>query len=542
MTKISHLLIILISLILAVFFNYFTDLFRSNSSSYFDIFFPYIFISILISFACWYTVISFSIHSKIVAYFIFPLIFIHNYIWYYISTRYGAEMSETIIAILNTTANEAAPFIRNNTICLFVFFSLLPFLLIYTIRHYYTPRNNIIRFYTLTLLLCTSASTFFLYLRHHPVAIKLSAFIPTMRGFNPNLSDMSTEDFILSLLQGESSQNPLLHAYHPFYREIAAAQIIWSNYHPTPLIDARTVNSCSKWDDNRLTVILYIGESFRAANNPMNGYKRNTLPRITQRNNIINLPNLYSNKTTTIPAIYDILVSKDEKNRKPTHTSFIDILSKHHFTPHLIVTNNTGGMWYNTPSIHPLISSCCEKIRRVEAGIELAHTVSEGITSNKRNFFLIEEGTGHQPYISSTKHWGEKNLIDRYDNALLDIDRNLDTLIEKINSENAIIIYTSDHGESFGEDGCWGHGGSASNQQQTHVSAFIWYSDKYREKHPQIIEALVENASIFSNHDMIYHTILSLGGIQSDLQNPKLDMTKIRGTSINQAPKQSESP
>lgn len=98
-------------------------------------------------------------------------------------------------------------------------------------------------------------------------------------------------------------------------------------------------------------------------------------------------------------------------------------------------------------------------------------------------------------------------------------------VIDTLKSSSAITLFTSDHGESFGEQGRYGHGGACSAKEQTHVCAFIWYSDAYATQHPEVINALRANAARFTTFEHIYHTIISMGGIASDIQVPELDMT-----------------
>lgn len=93
--------------------------------------------------------------------------------------------------------------------------------------------------------------------------------------------------------------------------------------------------------------------------------------------------------------------------------------------------------------------------------------------------------------------------------------------------KDALLFFTSDHGESLGENKRWGHGGPTSLKEQTHVCAFIWYSDLYAQQHPEIIKALKQNAQRFTSHRQLYHTIISICGLKSSLQINSEDMTKI---------------
>jgi arylsulfatase A-like enzyme len=211
----------------------------------------------------------------------------------------------------------------------------------------------------------------------------------------------------------------------------------------------------------------------------------------------------------------------------PTHRSFVEILAKHSYKQHLIVGANTEGWWYLTPHIASLIDEHLKLYSRPASAREYA-TDFISLLSQKSTpqFILIEDGAGHMPYKSEHTTYGQACDLDKYDNCILDVDDRLSAIIHVLESHDAILLFTSDHGESFGEEGRFGHAGPMTAIEQRHVFSFIWYSDSYAEKHPEIINALKENAHRFSSHDHIYHTILSLSGVRSEIQIPSQDMSR----------------
>ncbi|HEX2164993.1 MAG TPA: sulfatase [Thermoanaerobaculia bacterium] len=58
---------------------------------------------------------------------------------------------------------------------------------------------------------------------------------------------------------------------------------------------------------------------------------------------------------------------------------------------------------------------------------------------------------------------GDTTKSDRYDTEIAFVDRAVGEVVERVQSDprlarNTLIVFTSDHGESFGEHGYWGHG------------------------------------------------------------------------------------
>ena len=72
--------------------------------------------------------------------------------------------------------------------------------------------------------------------------------------------------------------------------------------------------------------------------------------------------------------------------------------------------------------------------------------------------------------------------INAYDNSILYTDHFLHDLTEKLKDKNAIVFYTSDHGESPGENnGMRLHGTPRhiAPPEQFRVPFIVWMSDNY---------------------------------------------------------------
>ena len=71
---------------------------------------------------------------------------------------------------------------------------------------------------------------------------------------------------------------------------------------------------------------------------------------------------------------------------------------------------------------------------------------------------------------------------------------------KKLEQKNAIVIYSSDHGFSLGENGFFGNASKdpLAQKEQTDIAMFMWLSDYFIKKNPAIA-----NTTRFSPRDVI---------------------------------------
>lgn len=133
------------------------------------------------------------------------------------------------------------------------------------------------------------------------------------------------------------------------------------------------------------------------------------------------------------------------------------------------------------------------------------------------------------PDLYDKERWTERQreIIAKYDNAMRYNDYVLGQIIDKFRHTNSVIIYFSDHGQEVFELRDFnGHGTAAQSpdlRYQIRVPMFIWMSAEYREKHPDIYERALANKHTPIITDDVSHTILGLGGIQSEWYSPTRD-------------------
>lgn len=125
----------------------------------------------------------------------------------------------------------------------------------------------------------------------------------------------------------------------------------------------------------------------------------------------------------------------------------------------------------------------------------------------------------------------KKKEIARYDNVHLYNDYVLAQVIDIFRDKNAVIVYVSDHGEeaydyrdSFGRKEC-AENPEMATKYQNEVPLFVWISDTWKERHPEMNKALSDAVDKPLLADNICQLIMKIGGIKSEFYIPSRDVT-----------------
>ncbi len=479
-----------------------------------------------------FLVLILAVRSRICAYVILPILILTQVLFRYIDLNYGPTLkSELITAAWETSWEQVSGFIKP------IHYIAIPacFLLMYGFIYQMRKRLVLPSFISAPFAwgLCVgyiSITTSLLYVgvRYFPrQASYLTYTIPT--------HEMDEELYRKELMYGmirEAHHAYIYSLYLPFYPIACIIENTYNYFNTIGYERSESIASRYMFNEQDLIVVFIVGESFRADHSPWNGYHRDTLPRTTAHlGNIVNFPYVKSYATTTITSIYGMLSDATCANKKASKTSFLGILKKHGFQTRLFASNT--GYWYNNPHVSKIIDGKLNSIYRPCSHAEIESCVAAITGAPGKSFIMIEDGIGHAPYrhdpeftvFDESKPFKILN-INAFDNCLLQTDALIARVIELLKDKNAILLYSADHGQSFGEQGFYMHGGLPIAEKQRHVFSFVWYSDQYKEKHPDIMAALEANRNKALSHDYIYHSIISMAGIHSDAQDPALDITK----------------
>lgn len=290
-----------------------------------------------------------------------------------------------------------------------------------------------------------------------------------------------------------------------------------------------------------IDVIVVIGESLRSDHLQLNGYSRSTTPRLAKERNLITIPEMYTEPYFTHTSVPRILTRADAENPDCAYEeqSFITLFRKvGYYTLWLSNQDMSTSYAYFMHEADSLIyvnsgKSFYDYDRWMD--IDMLPHFNRKALKHKLNLIVIHSigshwwydahyNTEYAPFHPTAdsrivSELSREQMINSYDNTIVETDRFLSELIDTIRGRNAILIFISDHGEALGENGAYLHG---EDYPELHnPAAFVWWSDKYEHHYPHIIDALRTNFSGPHTTDEIFHSVLDAGQIQTPVHNPK---------------------
>ncbi|HDS15997.1 MAG TPA: phosphoethanolamine--lipid A transferase [Proteobacteria bacterium] len=330
---------------------------------------------------------------------------------------------------------------------------------------------------------------------------------------------------------------------------------------PQPLAEDARISPASG-RRKKLLGVFVVGESARAANFSLNGYQRETNPRLKQEN-IISFTQAYACGTSTaeaLPGMFSHLPRKDYSVKKAAaYENVLDILQRLGVAV-LWRDNNSSAkgvaerIFYEKLSLRDLPKARAASLsQRGEIFDEaLLLNLDEFLAAHADRDLLIvlHQKGSHGPAYHKRRppafarfqpeYQGEdvhnasrEELINAYDNTILYTDfflaRLLDWLKNNSAERNSFMIYMSDHGESLGENGIYLHSlpWFMAPDEQIHIGAIAWFSPGFGEDRGFDPAALRARRDQAVSHDFIFHTLLGLYKVESKIYNPELDLLKL---------------
>jgi glucan phosphoethanolaminetransferase (alkaline phosphatase superfamily) len=285
-----------------------------------------------------------------------------------------------------------------------------------------------------------------------------------------------------------------------------------------------------------LTIVFYIGESERGDHLSMNGYSLPTTPMLSSEKNIINFKYARSCSNNTIKSVPCMLTNFENASQENLPNIFmqksvIDIFEKNYFHTFFIGTKERKPLdFYLGASAQTIYNSTyphndLNKVMQKKA--------SSIFSLQGNRFILIRNMGSHYPYsISYPKKFekftptcgtfgvdcSDKDLSNTYDNTVYYTDYLIASIIKELKKQktNILFLYTSDHGESLGENGNYLHPTNAIENRV--VSLFFWVSDSFKKNYALDYQNLVNNAKKYPNqttHNVIWHTLLDVAGFKN---------------------------
>lgn len=308
---------------------------------------------------------------------------------------------------------------------------------------------------------------------------------------------------------------------------------------------------------NNEVVVIVLGESARSADHQLAGYDRATNPLLSRESDLVFFKDVTACRTHTAEAIPCLLTRFGSANLSfpLTEVSLVTIFKRLGFQT----------KWYSMQAA--LDYNICDEAEtcRVSVGTDAQDGTKAKIGDNvdeellpllKKSLDERRQGPllvvlhllgSHSLYADRyPRNWAyfqpecrglayacqSQEVVNSYDNTIRYTDYVLSEVIGMLRSENAILFYTSDHGESLGELGVYGHGWptSIAPKEQMKVPLAIWASpsfiasqkDEWGNLRAAASEAAAGSRSV--THDAFFHTVLGCSGVQSKLLRSDLDL------------------
>lgn len=307
----------------------------------------------------------------------------------------------------------------------------------------------------------------------------------------------------------------------------------------------------------KTVTVIVVGETARAMNFSLNGYKRETNPLLARQPGLINFSNVSSCGTATavsVPCVFSAFGREEySESKAASQEGLLDVLQ--HAGLQVVWRDNNSGckgvcarVGYEDLS-HPaagdpfcegeechderLLAGLPELIRNSDKDlvVVLHQKGSHGPAYAKR----YPQGFGKFSPVCDSNEFEKctsASIANAYDNTILYTDYFLSKTIDLLRQTAAqegvdtAMLYFSDHGESLGENNLYLHGAPYlfAPAEQTRVPMMLWMSDGFSERFGIDRTCLMARRGEPLSHDNVFHSVLGLLDVNTAVLNPRLDL------------------
>lgn len=303
----------------------------------------------------------------------------------------------------------------------------------------------------------------------------------------------------------------------------------------------------SAYPDDREIYVFVLGETSRAHSWQINGYERETTPRLMERRDQLAVfADLTTESNTTYKSAPIILSPADAEHseRLPQVKGIMTAMKEAGF--HTVYISNQPA---NRSFLDFFAYEADEHYRirdiiRQEQSLMDRRPIYDGdmlpflrraIQGGHRKLFVILHAYGahwsyRDRYPKEHAHFlpddalgasemERTKLINAYDNAIRYTDFFLDEVITTLEEQDAIsaMYYTADHGEDVFDDerGRILHSSPSVSYYQLHVPGVLWMSPAYRSERPWRAITALEHQEVAASSGSTFHTLLDMAGVET---------------------------
>ena len=450
----------------------------------------------------------------------------------YFMNRYGIAIDAAMMQnVMETDVREATELLSWSLVLTIGLLGVLPSVLVYRLKLDYPPLRRALMINPAVIIVSLVVA-----------ALLMLAFFKTLA---PAVREYRQMRFLLTPTNVIQAGNSL------FKHKMARATVI------APLGSDAMKGTLWAQEKRRTVTIMVVGETARAMNFSLNGYKRDTNPMLAREAGLLNFNNVQSCGTATaisVPCLFSGFARADySEDKARAQEGLLDVL-KHAGLQVLWRDNNSGckgvcdRVTYEDMSQPKAGDPFCNKEECYDE--RMLQGLPEIIRNAKQDLVIVLHQKGsHGPaywkrYPPGFQRFGpvctsnelekcsRESIVAAYDNTIAYTDQFLAKTIDLLRAAGAAdnvdtaFMYFSDHGESLGEKNMYLHGAPyfISPDEQRHVPFMLWLDDKYRDRFNIDQRCLEARRGQAFSHDNVFHSFLGMLNISTAVYNPRLDI------------------
>lgn len=298
--------------------------------------------------------------------------------------------------------------------------------------------------------------------------------------------------------------------------------------------------------DKPKLMLLVVGETVRADHFGLNGYQRNTTPRLSELD-VINYTNVMACGTSTAHSLPCMFSAQGRefftKSKANNQENLLDILYKTGVKTVWLDNNSSSkGVADRVTYLDSKSSSnnpVCDTECRDLGMLQQSQTWLQQQDSSADKIVILHQMGSHGPayYKRYPKEFEmypdtcqsnqldsctQQQIINTYDNTIAYTDHFLAESIEWLKTKqqdyDVSMLYISDHGESLGEGGLYLHGYPYmfAPIEQKHVPMVYWS--------PVYSQTQMQQSNAQLSHDNMFHSVLGWYDVSTQAYQPELDI------------------
>jgi glucan phosphoethanolaminetransferase (alkaline phosphatase superfamily) len=288
---------------------------------------------------------------------------------------------------------------------------------------------------------------------------------------------------------------------------------------------------------------MVIGESSRYDHWSINGYNRNTNPRLSKLDNLISFSNTNTNAYITEYSVPLILTGVNptsfEENYK--RKSILDAFKEAGFKTYWIsnqIDHGNISLHRDNADKKILTPQSSKSTINIHQDIELLSKLETVLKEpGDKKFIVLHVQGSHYDYsvrypdqfdifkpsnksikTLSNDYKSKEIIVNSYDNSIIYSDYILDSIISIVKSKPVLssVLFISDHGENLFDDDrhLSQHAYPIPSKYIAHIPFMLWYSDAFNKMAPDKIAFLKSNRNKKSTAQNVFYTYTDICGIK----------------------------